>query len=95
MLNIYAEALDFNYEAVEFECSGQIDARGYLGVPGVSRYFDKVDLIVRLYTKEAPVRVALLRKNAEYRCPVLHMMRDAGVELLVYWQFADPIGVSD
>lgn len=81
-----AEAMGFSYTGVDFECSGQIDVRGPKGVPGIRPYFEKVDMTITLHTDEPPERVEKLKKNVEFRCPVMNLMRSADVELTVDWQ---------
>ncbi len=39
-----------------------------------------------LYTDEPAERIAKLRKNVEYRCPVMNLLRDADVDLDVTWE---------
>ncbi len=80
-----AKAMGFNYSGVDFECSGQIDARGPRGVPGVRPYFETIELTVTLYTDEPPERVEILKKNVEFRCPVMNLMRAADVTVAAEW----------
>ena len=86
IINRCAEAMKFAYSRVEFACAGQVDARGSRGVVGVRPHFETVDLKVTLHTNEPPERVAKLRKNVELRCPVMNLLRDAGVEMNVAWE---------
>lgn len=86
ILNGCAKALNFAYSGVEFECSSQIDLRGPKGVPGVRPYFETVDLKITLATDEPQERLEKLRKNVEFRCPILNLMRAADVELNVEWE---------
>lgn len=85
ILNGCAKALGFAYSGVEFECSGQIDVRGPKGVPGVRPYFEKVDLKITVATDEPQERLDKLRKNVEFRCPIMNLMRAADVEMNVEW----------
>jgi hypothetical protein len=56
------------------------------GFPGVRPYFEKIDLVITLYTDEPPERVERLRKNIEFRCPVSNLIRSAGVDPSVEWR---------
>ncbi len=88
IINGVAQAMSFAYSGVDFECTGQVDIRGPKGVPGVRPYFEKVDLKITLHTDEPEDRVGKLRDNVEFRCPVMNLLRDAGVELNVVWETA-------
>jgi uncharacterized OsmC-like protein len=85
MIHNIAGAMDFDYEGVELEASGQVDLRGPKGVPGIRPYFDSVDLKVVIYTSESEDRLSRLARNAESRCPVMNMMRDAGTDVTAEW----------
>lgn len=85
IINGCAEAMKFDYAGTDFECSSQIDLRGPKGVPGVRPYFEKVDIEITLYTDEPPERVEKLRKNAEFRCPVMNLLRGADVDVTANW----------
>lgn len=85
IINGVARAMGFAYAGVEFECQSQIDVRGPKGVPGIRPYFETVDLKIVLYTDETADRVAQLRKNVEFRCPVMNLLRAANVALTADW----------
>jgi len=86
IINGCAKAMGFAYSGVEFECSGQVDIRGPKGVPGIRPYFETIDMTIILQTNEPPERVEKLKKNVEFRCPIMNLMRSAGVELNVTWE---------
>ncbi len=86
IINRCAKAMGFKYSGVDFECDGWVDARGSRGVRGVRPHFQKVALRVLIETDETDERIAKLRKNVEIRCPVMNLLRDAGVELDVTWE---------
>lgn len=85
IINGCARAMDFNYSAVDFEAEARIDVRGPKGVPGIRPYFEAIDLTITVYTRESDVRFEQLKKNVEYRCPVMNLMRAADVDLNVNW----------
>lgn len=85
IINGVAKAMEFSYAGVDFECSGQIDVRGPKGVKGVRPYFERIDMKIVVYTDEPPARLEQLKKNVEFRCPVMNLMRSAGVDLNVDW----------
>ncbi|MCH8097568.1 MAG: OsmC family protein [Proteobacteria bacterium] len=86
IINRCAEIMRFAYSGVDLECAGEVDARGSRGVAGVRPHFQAVRLKVTLYTDEPAERIAKLRKNVEYRCPVMNLLRDADVDLDVTWE---------
>lgn len=81
-----AKAMGFAYSGVDFACSGAIDVRGPKGVPGVRPYFEKVDLTITLDTDEPERRIDQLKRNVEFRCPVMNLLRSADVVVTVDWQ---------
>lgn len=86
MIHNVASAMNFDYEGVELEAAGTVDLRGPKGVPGVRPYFESVDLSVVIYTSESQERMAQLARNAEARCPVMNLLRDAGATVNADWQ---------
>jgi len=54
-------------------------------VPGIRPYYESIDLTITLRTDEPPERVEKLKKNVEFRCPIMNLMRSAGVDLNVTW----------
>ena len=86
IINRCAEVMKFAYSGVDLECAGEVDARGSRGVQGVRPHFQAVRLKVTLYTDEPAERIAKLRKNVEYRCPVMNLLRDADVALDITWE---------
>jgi len=85
IINGVANAMRFEYTGVDFDCSSQIDVRGPKGVPGIKPYFEKVDLKITVYSDESDDRFEKLKFNVENRCPVMNLMKDAGVELTADW----------
>ena len=57
--------------------------------PDPRPYFEKIDMTITVYTDEPSDRLEKLKKNVEFRCPVMNLMRAADVELNVTWQ-AEP-----
>ena len=86
MIHNVATAMNFDYEGVELEASGTVDLRGPKGVPGIRPYFDSVELTVVIYTAESTERMEQLARNAEARCPVMNLMRDAGAKVTANWE---------
>ena len=80
-----AKAMGFDYVGVTFACESQIDVRGPKGVPGVRPYFEAATLDIVIYTDEPERRVEQLKKNVEFRCPVMNLLRAADVKLTANW----------
>lgn len=85
IINGVANAMGFAYTGVDFSCESQIDVRGPKGVPGIRPYFEKADLEIIVYTDEPDNRFEQLRKNVEFRCPVMNLMNAAEVDMKVTW----------
>lgn len=80
-----AKAMGFAYAGVEFACESQIDVRGPKGVPGVRPYFEAATLDIIIFTDENDRRLEQLKKNVEFRCPVMNLLRAADVKLTANW----------
>ncbi len=85
IINRCAEAMRFRYGAVDIDADGEVDQRGSRGVRGVRPYFTWVRLEIRIRTDEPEARLERLRRNVEYRCPVMNLFRDAGVDVQATW----------
>lgn len=86
IINRCAEAMGFEYRAVEMEGEGEVDQRESRGVHGVRPYFNWVKLRIRVYSNESEERFAKLTKNVEYRCPVMNLFRSADVSVEAEWE---------
>lgn len=80
-----AKAMGFDYRGVEFACESQIDVRGPKGVAGVRPYFEAATLDIIIFTDESGQRLEQLKKNVEFRCPVMNLLRAADVQLTTNW----------
>lgn len=92
IINRVAEAMGFDYSGVEVSAEGEVDKRGSRGVKGVRPYFNWVDLRIRITSDEPLDRLHTLQQNVEYRCPVMNLMRDAGVEVRAKWSIRRETG---
>ena len=52
---------------------------------GVRPYFNWVRMNIRILSDEPPERLEKLKKNVEYRCPVMNLFRSADVEVEANW----------
>ncbi len=86
IINRCAEAMGFKYSAVDLDGEGEVDRRGSRGVAGVRPYFNWVKLKIRVHSSETPERFEKLKKNVEYRCPVMNLFRSADVEVIADWE---------
>ena len=87
-----ATAMRFNYSAVEIDAEGEVDQRGSRGVRGVRPYFNWVKMNIRIHSDETPERLEKLKKNVEYRCPVMNLFRSADVEVEANWELVPEQG---
>ncbi|MFT6075736.1 MAG: putative OsmC-like protein [Yoonia sp.] len=90
IINRCAEAMKFQYTAVDLEGDGEVDQRGSRGVQGVRPYFNWVKLRIRVHTEETQERFARLTKNVEYRCPVMNLFKSADVDVQITWERVAP-----
>lgn len=85
IINGVASAMNFQYSGVDFACESQIDVRGPKGVPGIRPYFETAKLEIIVYSDEPAGRFEQLRKNVEFRCPVMNLLNAAQVGMDVAW----------
>lgn len=86
IINRCAEAMRFEYTAVDLDADGEVDQRGSRGVQGVRPYFTSVKLRIRVHSDESDDRFERLKKNVEYRCPVMNLFRSADVDVQATWE---------
>ncbi len=80
-----AKEMDFNYRGIEYKAAFTIDIRGRLGVRGVVPHFQTVKVEARVSTEETEVRLNEVVEETEARCPVLNLIKDAGVRVDIVW----------
>ncbi len=90
IINRCAEAMRFDYSAVDIDADGEVDQRGSRGVQGVRPYFNWVKIRIRVHTDEPDDRFQRLARNVEYRCPVMNLFRSADVKMDVTWEKVAP-----
>ncbi len=88
MIGIVGSELGFKHEGVKLDAAGDLDVRGLMGDPQVTRHFTAVRLDVRLSTDESPERLAQLQQGVEARCPMVALFRSAGVPVTTRWATA-------
>lgn len=86
IINRCAEAMKFEYTAVDLDADGEVDQRGSRGVQGVRPYFNWVKMRIRVHSNESDERFERLKKNVEYRCPVMNLFRSADVDVQADWE---------
>ena len=64
IINRCAEAMKFQYLAVDMEADGEVDQRGSRGVQGIRPYFNWVKLKIRVHTDETQDRMDRLTKTS-------------------------------
>ncbi len=80
-----AEQMKFEYGDVNFSTTSQLDIRGPKGVKGIKPIFETVELNIDVTTDEPDDRFQKLIVNVETRCPVMNLLKDAGVDMNVKW----------
>lgn len=88
MIALIAKEQKFIYEGADFTNEGSLDIRGLQGVAGVSPHFQTVRYTVEIQTDESEERVGQLQAEVEKRCPILNLLKDAGVKVESDWKRA-------
>jgi putative redox protein len=86
--HLVAKEINFDLQGIEFDITGILDPRGFMGDPNVKPYFEKVMINAKVKTSETQERVDELQKITDARCPVFTTLKAAGIELEVNWQKA-------
>lgn len=81
-----ATEYEFAYERIDFAAACTIDIRGRSGDRSVRQHFQTVRLSARVVTAESQEALDRLVEEVEARCPVMNLMKDAGVRLDVRWE---------
>ena len=81
-----ATEFEFPYERIDFESACTIDIRGRSGDRSVRPHFQTVKLHARVTTSASQAQREELVEEVEARCPVLNLMKDAGVKLDIRWE---------
>lgn len=85
-----AAEFDFAYDGITFEAAFTIDIRGRNGDRSVRPHFQTVKVEAVVTTSESEARLGEVVAEAEARCPVLNLVRDAGVEVAMVWVLRTP-----
>ena len=83
--NLVAKEIHFDLQRIEFDVTGILDPRGFMGEPNVKPYFEKVIIHAKVKTSETQERVNELQKITDQRCPIFTTLKAAGIELEVNW----------
>ncbi len=85
-----ATEFDFIYERIDYEAAATIDIRGRSGDRSVRPHFQTVRLQALVTTEETQERLDELIDEVHARCPVMNLMKDAGVRLDIRWKAVAP-----
>lgn len=75
----------FAYEGIDFEAAFTIDIRGRLGNRDVRPHCQTVKVQATVTTTETEERLREVVEESEARCPVLNLVKDAGVDARIVW----------
>jgi putative redox protein len=81
-----AKAMKILVEEITFEVNGELDPSGMKGDPEVKTYFEKVEMRVKVKTKESIDRINDLKHKVEERCPVYNLFKAADVKVIQHWE---------
>lgn len=85
LIAVVAKEQGFSYEGIEFKNEGSLDPRGFMGVEGVTTYFQSIEFDIILETAESEEKIQQLKEAVEKRCPVMNLLVDAGVSITSNW----------
>jgi len=85
-----ATEFGFEYDRIDFEAACTIDIRGRSGDRSVRPHFQTVKLQATVITSQSQEALDELVEEVEARCPVMNLMKDAGVRLDVRWVAVAP-----
>lgn len=80
-----AREMGFSYDGIDFEAEFTIDIRGRNGVRGVVPHFRTVRVEARVTSDGDDAAFRAVTEETEARCPVLNLIKDAGVRLEFRW----------
>ena len=83
-----AREMEFQFSGFHCEVEGDMDLRGFMGAPGVCRYYCGLRGTVTVETDESQERLDMVRDQVESRCPVYTLLEDAGVPMDLTWHKA-------
>ncbi|WP_448072501.1 OsmC family protein [Georgenia yuyongxinii] len=89
VIRTVAAELGVEVGAVETQASGTLDLRGFLGTADVSPHFQHLDLGITLSTTATAEQLAELQSRVAARCPLLNLVKDAGVDVRETWSVRD------
>lgn len=85
VIQTVAKELGIRVGGIETKAAGTLDLRGFLGTADVSPHFQELTLSVTLTTTAGEQEISELRAQVTRRCPLLNLIKDAGVEPRVAW----------
>lgn len=80
----------FEYDRIDFEAACTIDIRGRSGDRSVRPHFQTVKLAATVFSHATQEALDELVEEVEARCPVMNLMKDAGVRLDIRWRVVPP-----
>lgn len=90
VIETVAGELGLTLVALETTSHAHMDVRGFQGTAEVSPHFRDYLLTLTLDIDGDEETRDELRRLSEKRCPAVNLVRDAGVDLVIDWQFVPP-----
>lgn len=81
-----AKAMKLQIDELTFEVIGELDPRGMKGDKDVKTYFEKVEMNIKVKTKEPIENIHKLKDKVEERCPVYNLFKAADVKVIQRWE---------
>jgi putative redox protein len=86
LANMIAKEIDFDLQGISFKIKAEFDPLGLRGEPSVRPYFETVYVQADVATNEDQSRITELQTKVDNRCPVISMMRAAGINMVAEWR---------
>ena len=82
-----AAELGLTLRALETSSHAHMDVRGFDGTADVSPHFQDYALTITIDVDADERQRSELVRRSEKRCPAINLVRDAGVDLTIDWDF--------
>ncbi|QPZ38044.1 OsmC family protein [Paramicrobacterium chengjingii] len=82
-----AAELNLSLRALDTASHAHMDVRGFHGTADVSPHFHDYALTIQIDVDADDSQRAELVRLSEKRCPAINLVRDAGVDFTIDWQF--------
>lgn len=91
VIETVAAELGLTVRALKTASHAHMDVRGFEGTADVSPHFTDYTLTIQIDVDADEQDRSELVNLSEKRCPAINLVRDAGVDFAIDWQFVTPV----